>query len=171
MACPITSGKPLACRDSKGGVNQVWLIEHSKVSLNTVSGSLITSASITPSSDKFLLFEQEIEKANFTNTIQVNRGNYSVYSEQSLTLYIYKGDADTMGLIKSIAANKLMATVKDNNGVYYTLGAVNGLTLDPSTFNTGTAFADMNGYELKFMGKEPEMAYVLSPTVAATILE
>jgi hypothetical protein len=69
-----------------------------------------------------------------------------------------------------MAQNRLMVIVLDRNGIYWLLGESNGLDLVTGNFSSGTAMADRNGYELSFVGKEPNQAQSVTSGLMATLL-
>ena len=60
--------------------------------------------------------------------------------------------------IVNLAQADLLIIVKDQNGKYWLLGQVNGMSMAASIAQTGTAYGDRNGYELNFEGAEPAPA-------------
>lgn len=168
MACTLTASFAIACRDSKGGVQEVLITELENKNTFTVTAGEVTAFTLD-TGKKFWVYEQEIEKASFTENIQTSRENNSFFSEQDASLIIFKGSVAARNEIMLLGQNRLMIIIKDNNGVYWLVGAVNGARLEPSTFATGTAFGDMNGYTLNFKAKEADMAYTVSPTLIASL--
>ncbi len=94
------------------------------------------------------------ETAALTENITTNDTNGTLFFEQDLTFTIRKMQASLSQEIKLLAQNRLMIIVLDRNGKYWLLGQNNGAELQPSTSVTGTAFGDMNGYNLVFKAKE-----------------
>ena len=58
----------------------------------------------------------------------------------------------------------------DGVGKFFYLSQENGLQLLSGTGQTGTAFGDLNGYNLTFTGQEPEPASEISGSSLAGIL-
>ena len=154
MACPLTKAINLSCRDSKGGISTVYITELANKDTITTVDSGITVFDLD-AGKQFWEYQQELEKATVVENIQTSRENNSLFYEADLTISLYKGQSSVISELKLLAQNRLMIIVKDNNGTFFLMGEVNGAMLDPSSFTTGTAFGDMNGYELKFKSKEP----------------
>ena len=57
-----------------------------------------------------------------------------------------------------MAQARLMIIAKDQNGKYWLYGEVNGMDLSEGTIASGLNFGDRNGYDLTFMGREPQPA-------------
>jgi hypothetical protein len=71
----------------------------------------------------------------------------------------------------------LKIIVQTNNGTedggvgqFFYLGQENGMTLSGGTGQTGTAFGDLNGYTLSFMGDEPFPASEVSGSDLSGVL-
>ena len=153
MACALTQGYTLDCRDSVGGVKTIYVTElANKASITTASGT-ITAFTLT-AGKKFWTYELMKETANLTENITTSDTNGTLFYDQNLTFTIRKMQASLSQEIKLLAQNRLMIIVLDRNGKYWLLGQNNGAELQPSTANTGTAFGDMNGYSLVFKTKE-----------------
>ena len=58
----------------------------------------------------------------------------------------------------------------DGVGKFFYLGQENGLQLLSGTGATGTAFGDLNGYNLTFTGQEPEPAAEISGSDLSAIM-
>lgn len=169
MACSLTQSIALACRDSKGGVRRLLIAQlEDKQTLTATSGNVGTFTMDT--GKRFWEYQQEIEKASFTQNFQGSRENGTFFVEMDAIAVIFKGDATVSNEIKLLAQNRLMIIIEDQNGVFWLLGATNGMMLEPSTFNSGTAMGDMNGFTLNFKGKEPDPAYTVTSSLIPTLL-
>jgi hypothetical protein len=64
--------------------------------------------------------------------------------------------------------------VETNNSeggtVFFLLGQTRGLSLSGGQAQTGTAFGDLQGYTLTFVGQEPDPASALSGSSLAGVL-
>jgi hypothetical protein len=58
---------------------------------------------------------------------------------------------------------------EDGVGKYWLLGEENGVQLLSGTGATGTAFGDLNGYNLTFTGQEPEPASEISGSLTGVV--
>jgi len=155
--CAIIQGYEIPCRNSVGGISEIYLTEiENKVSLTSASG-IITAFTLS-SGKKFWTFKMEKENAEFTEKIVPSVENGTVYYEQEVKFSMKQLSASNRNNIRQIVQNRLFIIVKDNNGVYWLLGEVNGCDLGASDGKTGKAMGDLNGYSLTFMGKEPSPA-------------
>jgi outer membrane protein assembly factor BamB len=153
MACALTQGYTLDCRDSVGGIKTIYVTELANKSSITAASGTITAFTLT-AGKKFWTYELMKETAALTENITTSDTNGTLFFEQDLTFTIRKMQASLSQEIKLLAQNRLMIIVLDRNGKYWLLGENNGAELQPSTSVTGTAFGDMNGYNLVFKAKE-----------------
>lgn len=166
--CAIIQGYEIPCRNSVGGISEIYLTEiENKATLTAVSG-VITAFTLS-SGKKFWTFKLEKENAEFTEKIVPSVENGTVYYEQEVKFSMKQLSASNRNNIRQIVQNRLFIIVKDNNGVYWLLGEVNGCDLGASDGKTGKAMGDLNGYSLTFMGKEPAPAQQVTGTLMTTL--
>lgn len=158
MACALTASFTLGCKDSIGGIKEVYLIEKENVTGYTPSGDQISDITLV-SGKVFRKYEQIRETSSFTQTLNDNIVNGTSYITQELELYLPKLTDSTRKEVGLLGQNRLIAVVVDNNGKAWICGKVNGLDRNGGTASTGTAMADRNGYVLKFLALEPVAAY------------
>jgi hypothetical protein len=170
MACNLTTGRALACRDSVGGIKSIYVTElENKDTLTSATPGLISAFTLAEGT-QFWEVELIKETSFFTDNITGSTENGTLFSDQALTVIFNKGDVDTRNFVKLMAQNRLMVIVLDRNGIYWLLGESNGLDLVTGNFSSGTAMADRNGYELSFVGKEPNQAQSVTSGLMATLL-
>lgn len=157
MACALTSGYTLDCKDSLGGIKAVWFIEHANVSSVTEASGVVTA--ITKGAGKvFYKYELVRNTSSLTENITASVENGTVFYAQELSVILNKMQASTRNEILLLAKNVLMAVVQDSNGKYWLLGKTNGIDITGGSSATGTAQGDRNGYTLTFTGGEPALA-------------
>lgn len=165
MACALTQGYTLDCKDSLGGIKAVWLIAHANVS-SVTEASGIVSAITKAASKVFYKYELVKNTGALTETITASVENGTVFYAQELSVVLNKLQANTRNEILLLAKNTLMAVVQDANDKYWLLGRYTGLDVTGGTAATGTAQGDRSGYTLTFTGGEKELA----PEVASGII-
>lgn len=163
----LTSGRPLNCK-TVGGIAEVYLTEKENISGYTVSATNVITG-VTIGSNKFYKFDIVKETSNFTDNLTVSTANQSIIYVQTLLLKLFKGDTTTRNIIKTLASNLLCALIKLNDGRYIALGLTAGLDITTGNYNSGTALADANGYEITFTSNETEPAFEVSSALISTI--
>lgn len=165
MACALTQGYTLDCKDSLGGITEVYFIEKGNVSSTTEASGVITA--ITKGSGKvFRKYELVPGTSSLTENINANVQNGTVFYAQELSIILNKLQANTRNEILLLAQNILVAVVGDNNGKYWYLGKVHGLNMSGGNGATGTAQGDRSGYTLTFSASEGALA----PEVASGVI-
>lgn len=168
MACALTQGYSLDCKDSAGGITEVYFIEKGNVSA-IVSASGVVTGLTKAAGKRFWKYELPKETGSFTHNPTVSTENGTLFFEQNLTIVVNKLSASINTELKLLAQNILVAVVKDNNNKFWMLGKERGLDMSGSTSGSGTAFGDRSGYSLVFIGKEPDQLYEVNSTVAAAL--
>lgn len=168
MPCALTSGYALDCKDSSGGIVEIYFME--KANATTISEASGVVTGITKATGKrFYKYELPKETGSLTETINGNVQNGTIFYSSELKLIVNKLNTTVRNEIKLLAQNTLLAVAKDNNGKYWLVGKSRGVDLTTGTSGTGTAFGDRSGYDLTFTGSEPEPMIEVNSSVAAAL--
>lgn len=168
MACAITSGFTLDCRDSMGGVKEVYLIAVDDITSFATASGVVTG--ITKASGKqFYLFQQSQQTSQVTEEITGSDENGSIFYAHTLELQFNKMQAAVRNQVKLLAANRCVAIVKDRNGTATMWGATLGLSLNTGSGGSGKAYGDFNGGRVTLSGAEPEPYFEVNSTVYAAL--
>lgn len=170
MACLLTSGYSLGCRDSIGGVAEVYIGEYNGSALGMSLGVDQVIGTFSGATVSFYTFQQEIEASSYTENGQFSTENGTSFYEHTLTLNLHKLDASLRNKILVLGQGKWRIIIKDQRGVYHLMGFQNPVRVSASTPNVGKAYGDMNGAVVTFMGKEPAPAYIVSSTAALQVI-
>lgn len=168
MACALTQGYALDCKDSAGGIVEIYFIEKANLSTVTEASGVVTA--ITKATGKrFWKWELPKNTGSLNETITGSIENGTVFYASELILVVNKLNVNVRNEIKLLAQNTLVAVVKDNNSKYWMVGKDRGLDLTTGTSGTGTAFGDRSGYSLTFSGSEPSPMLQVNDAVAAAL--
>ena len=169
MACDITSGFVLGCRDNTGGIKNLYILSGSVTRTSGTDG-LITGITGSGTFFKFELFRQT---SDFIETINATPENGTVFYDQAVNAVFFKLQSSTRNKVKVLAQNPdLRLVVETNNsgsGQFFYIGANNGAQLLSGTGATGTAFGDLNGYTLTFSAQEPDPASEIQNFASASL--
>lgn len=168
MACALTQGYSLDCRDSMGGVGSIWLIEHANVSGVTSAAGIVTAIS-KANNRRFWKYQQTRNTAEGKEDIESNEGNGVVVYNQTLTIVLHKLQASLRNEIILLAQNYLIAVVQDRSPTpkYWLYGWPEGLILSTGGGGTGKAGTDLNGYALNFTAQQAVLALEVQSSVIA----
>jgi hypothetical protein len=165
MACALTQGYTLDCRDSLGGIVEVYFTEAANVTSTTEASGVITA--LTKASGKrFWKYELVKDTSMINQTLTSSVANGTVFYAQELQIVLNKLQVNTRNEILLLAKNSLVAVVKDSNGLYWYLGKTRGIDLTAGTAGSGTAQGDRSGFSLTFTGSEPALAPSVQGSVA-----
>jgi hypothetical protein len=169
MPCALTSSYSLDCRDSVGGLVEIYFIEEGNVtSVTEASGSV---SAITKATGKvFRKYEQDQDTAFFVENLNSNVQNGTIFYQQELTIVCNRMQTATRNELLLLAKNRLIAVAKDANGAYWLLGKTRHLHATAGNSGSGTASGDRNGYTFTFTAMEPSLAPNVTDTCAATLL-
>jgi hypothetical protein len=171
--CDITSGFTLGCRDNTGGLKNIYILSGSIDSTGGTTGLL----NAISGSGTFYKFELTRQTGDFTEAIQSNVENGTIFYEQTVNAPFHKLQSATRNQVRVLAKNPdIRMIVETNNGsedgvgVFFLAGQTRGLSLSGGQGQTGTSFSDLNGYSLTFTGQEPEPASEISGSSLAAVL-
>lgn len=153
MACAITSGYTIDCRENIGGLKAVYLIEFGNVSGVTEVSGLVTGLTKVVGK-RFYKFEVPRAVANTSSAGTGSEENGSFFYTHQVVFPLNKRDSTTANVVRTLAKNKLMAVTLDMDGVYRMYGKGNGLYIATTESGSGTAAGDRNGYNITMSGIE-----------------
>lgn len=168
MACSLTQGYSLDCRDSAGGVKSVYFIAFENVTGVTSSNGTV-SAIAKANGARFWKYNLTRATASAVEEFNDSIENGTIFNKQTLTIILNKMQASTRNEIALLAQNRLVTVIEDRNSKYWLYGKENGLMREGGSSGTGTAMGDRNGYELIFTGEERDMALEVSSAVITTL--
>lgn len=168
MACALSAGYSIDCRDGIGGIDAVYFGEFANMTLTDASGTITAITKAT--GKRFWKFDIPTKStATASSNPTPSTENGTLFFEQSVDMPVNKRDATTRNIITTLAKNKLIVVTKDKDGVYRMYGKAYGLFMDASTGMTGAAAGDANGYVLKFTGSETEDFFVVASAVGLAL--
>ena len=163
MACDLTIGRKVPCKDILGGLVRCWFVNYG--SLGTVSE---TDDQITNLSGTFTAFQYDLKGTNsLDQTITSSRENGTTFTEQTLTLTFPKMEKEFHKELKLMAYGRPHIAVEDRNGNFLLCGLEHGMEVTGGSIATGTAFGDLSGYSLTLTGQELEPANFIAGGTAA----
>jgi hypothetical protein len=162
MACELTQGFTLDCKDGVGGVKQIVLVDKNNVTSFSLDANEIVTAIYGAVSGDLFTYELPTQTASFEETINFNRDNGTVFYTQTVNVMLHKLSSAKRLELQTVAKARVIVFVLDANDNWWAVGYENGADLSTSTSATGTALGDMNGYTLAFTHEAPKRAYKLS---------
>jgi hypothetical protein len=162
MPCLITLGRSEPCKDSLGGLKNVYFINQ-----DLQSGNIVF---YDPSGTPPFVNTDEVYYVNFVNSIYKyelksnenvydqeivsSRENGTTFFRQTLTIKLKKQDIATHNAVKTLAYAKPRILVENNDGQFFLVGLLRGCDLTAGSINNGGDLGGFNGYSLTFQAEE-----------------
>ena len=151
MACDLTKGRALPCRDSVGGLKAVYFVDFGDMATITVSAT----DEVTDMTGTFDAFKYVLKgTSSVEQTINASRENGTVFFDQAVSLTLPQLSKEDNNEIKLLAYGRPHIVVEDYNGNAYLVGREHGADVTGGTIASGAAMGDMSGYTLTFNAME-----------------
>ena len=153
MACVLTTGRVLPCKQSVGGLVTAYFADFGTLGTATISAGEITALAGTPS---FFQFDLKGATSSLTTNIISSRDTGTTVYESTLELTFTHLDVATQEEIKLLAAARPHVVVKDNNETanFLMVGYNQGAEVTAGTIVSGAAYTDLSGFTLTFTATE-----------------
>ena len=171
MACDITSGRTLPCKDGIGGIKNVYFANYDSVSVTEEADDSVLATAFA--GDTFYKYDINNGASSLTQNIQSNRENGTTAFEQVLELTLPRLSKEDNFEIKLIAFGRPHIVVEDYNSNFWFVGKENGADVTGGSIVTGAAMGDLAGYTLTLTSMERKPAnYIDGDFISeATIVE
>ena len=160
MACNLTKGRNITCRDTVGGVKCVYLAQHDNLTSYVAASGSLTDFDLG-GSDNIYKYLLKRGTASIVETINASSENGTIFYQQALNIKLHKLTAADQNEIKLLGSQRLVIFVELNElnaagkNVILACGLDNGMELASGTNSSGAALGDMNGYDWNFEALEP----------------
>jgi len=163
MACDLALGRIEPCKDSVGGLKNLYFVNYGDlgaITYDVTNTDVIDAVAGTPNAYKY-----EIKGASsFTQNIQSSRDTGTTAFEQVIEVTLKKLTIADHKELKILAFGRPHVIIEDNNGNYFLAGLEHGADVTGGTIVTGTAMSDLSGYTLTLTGMEKTPANFLGDT-------
>ena len=147
MACDVTLGRKVPCKDVVGGITRIWFVNFGELGTVTQVADEITDMTGT-----FSAFQYDIKgTSSLEQAITSSRDTGTTFVDQTLTLSLPKLSKEDNLEVKLLAYGRPQIVVELTGG----------------TIATGTAMGDMSGYTLTFLGTEKIPANFINGATSA----
>jgi hypothetical protein len=166
MACNLTQGFTLDCKDAVGGIKSIHLIDWASTGF-TVSGGEVTATTVA--SGDVYTYELPKGVGSMTTTTNVSQENGTVFNQTDIVARLRKLSTTKRNELKLLAQNRVFCIVKDNNDNYWLAGSEYGCDITAMTSESGTAMGDVQGYNFTLSAIEAESPYLVQAAVATSL--
>tara|TARA_R110002051_G_scaffold57886_1_gene106906 strand:- start:2875 stop:3435 length:561 start_codon:yes stop_codon:yes gene_type:complete len=153
MACDLTLGRKEPCKDSVGGIKEVYFVNFGDlgaITYDSTDTDVIDAIAGTPSAYKY-----EVRgNSSFTQNIQSSEETGTTAFEQVVELTLKRLTKEDHKEIKLLAFGRPHMMVVDHNNNAFLAGLDNGMQVTGGTIVTGAAMSELSGYTLTLSGME-----------------
>ena len=165
MSCDLTIGRALPCKESVGGLKNVYFIDYGTL------GTPVYDATDTDAIDSFPgapdAYQWDLKgTSSFTQNVNSDRATGTTFYEQVLELTFTKLDKKTHKELKLIAWARPHVIVEDYNGNLFLMGLEHGAEVTGGTIVTGAAMGELSGYTLSLTATERVPANFIDNTLS-----
>ena len=163
MACDLSAGRNVPCKDVVGGIDAVYFVDFGNLGAIT-----LTSDEVTDMAGTFSAYKYDVKGANsLEQAVTSSQDNGTTFFEQTLTLNLPKLTKEDMVQFKLMAYGRPHCVIVDNNGNALLAGKEHGLTVSAGSITTSDSFGGMSGTTLTLSGSEKLPAnFIAGATVA-----
>jgi hypothetical protein len=160
MACELTAGFLLDCKDTIGGIKAIYLQQHADflTGVTADSGTEEIDALPTASIYKYICPKHT---GGFTEEVASSVENGTIFYTQTVTSTFFKLSAPRRKQLELLGKNRLVVFVQDNNDNIWMVGRFDGAEVTAASTATGVAKGDLNGYTITLTAEEKNKAYRL----------
>lgn len=154
MACDLTTGFTLGCRDNTGGTKRIFVLNFDPSISYTVSGTDVVTG--MTSSNPIVFFKYDLQKntAELTEAQEMTAENETIGYTPTINFVFNKLDTPKRNELLLLARTASVVIVEDRNGRYWIVGKEAGLDMTSSTRGTGINITDRNGSSVALVGSE-----------------
>jgi hypothetical protein len=162
MACAVTAGYTLDCKDAVGGLKNIYFADNNIVNATFTSS---VSGGISEITGLFFYRYELMPQAadSFTEEITSTPANGTVFYTQTVVANFAKMSQEQRNKWYTIAQARLLTIIEKKDGTFWLLGETNGLEVSAGSHTSGAAMGDFNGVQLTLTGMEPQPAQIVLP--------
>lgn len=171
MACAITQGYALDCKDTVGGLKNLYFAALSDVATVSQNASGYVTAITMASTKKFYKYELMAKGSNtFVENIQTDPANGTVAYEPTYSVTFAKLQFESAYKFDLLIKNRTVIIGETKDGSYFISGISNGMESSGGSAASGQAMNDFQGYTLTFTGMEKTFSPEVDSTIIAALL-
>ena len=173
MACDITRGRLIDCKDSIGGLKAIYICKNYNNNISavaTINTTEMTDAGFASwsgaSGGVTTVFKYDLvpNLSSMTVNVQSDNANGTTFFNQTLSITLQKIDHDMTNELRLIAYSRAQIFVLDENDNCFLLGIDGGCHVTGGTVITGAAKGDLTGYTIEWGAEERNALVQVVPT-------
>lgn len=165
MACDLSAGRLIPCKDVVGGLDAVYFINYDDVTGYTYDATNTDVIETITGGGTINAYKYDLKgDSSFEQTITSDRNNGTTMIEQTLNLMLTKQDLATHKQVKLLTFGRPRVIIKDRNGNYFVCGLDWGAEVTGGTIASGAAMGDKSGYSITLVAQEKIAANFMEAT-------
>jgi hypothetical protein len=171
MACDITSGRILDCKDSVGGIKAVYIGNYLDMP-NQANWAAASNDTVTAiGAQTFFEFELRPELSSLTVNYNSDPSTGTTFFEQVLSLTFQKLTATDIADIRLLCQGRPNIWVLDNSDNCWLIGAEHGCNVTGGSLQTGVAMGDLVGFTMDFTAKETNPVWLATASAGLGVAD
>jgi hypothetical protein len=175
MACDLTRGRLIDCKDTIGGLKAIYICKNYNNNIEkvaTISSTEMTTAGFATwsgqSGSQTTVFKYDLvpNLSSLTVTINSDNANGTTFFTQALSVTLQKIDHDMTNELRLMAYARSQIFVQDSNDNVFLLGIANGCHVSGGSVLTGVSKGDLNGYTIEWSAEENNALIQIPPYVS-----
>jgi hypothetical protein len=182
MSCELLIGRQETCKDSLGGLRNVYFFNQEPIVTYYLDDSPPLPGNATAIGLQDIIkyvsgvgalykFELKANENTYIENVLSERSNGTTVFQQSLNIKLKKQDATTHKYLKLLAYGKVRVVVENNNNQFFLMGLKFGAEVSGGTITSGGALQDHNGYTLTLTSEELKPAPFLNCSSENLLIE
>lgn len=165
MACNLTLGRGVKCKDQVGGLKNVYIINYDEVSSYTYDATNTDVIETIVGGGTINAYKYELKGVStFSEVFNSSRDTGTSSVEQTLVLSLKTQSLADHKEIKLLTYGRPRIVIEDRNGNYKVMGLDHGAEVTTANANSGAQMADGAGYELTLVAMEKIYANFMEAT-------
>lgn len=165
--CVQLAGIVRNCDNNIGGIKRAWGACFDEAGAPTIADNMITALG---NRDVWYLYEFRKETGSVTTTITRDDTIGSLYYSSDIVFQFAKQETVKRIEVMAITQGDTSWIVEDNNGKFWYFGLDFPVTSTDGSAETGTAFADFNGYNLTLNDVQKQLPYEVAAEAMAPLI-
>jgi len=162
MACDITLGRGISCKDQVGGLANIYYINYGDVSGYTYTGDVIDTVT---GGGAITAYKWELKGVStFSEVFNSSRETGTSSVEQTLVLSLKTQSSVDHKEIKLMTHGRGRIVIEDHNGNFRLMGLEHGAEVTTANASSGAAMNDGSGYEITLVATEKIYANFMAAT-------
>lgn len=166
MACNLSAGRELPCKEYSGGIKEVFFFGSSQyyefIGALTIDGTNDNITAIAGSADTFQAYRYDLKPGagnTFVENIEANEEGGLAYTQELNISLNGMTNSYRKELIQLARNRRLLIAVRDSNNNLRLMGYDNGAEVSGGSYDTGANLGDFFGTKLTFRAMTTKPAY------------